>query len=295
MTSKIKFSLLFLIIGFVCGLMVGLSMDPLDRAIRKAQKINRTNLRHIKSFRDRKALKSAVPDAEKHSVIQENRLKRLESKMDTKNQSVQILEDIKEFVDLATQEVFIDNSLHRYLLSLGRIQLQNGMFFESLKTLERAYQLNPSHPSTPNLLSKNYLRLYQILPKGEEKNRAAQKAIHFFTIQIDNNVQDIEAMQGLGMIYSAIGEYNKAIPLFEHVLRKNPEDIESNLGLAGIYLKTNKIKEAKQMYQDVEALILETKRKGRLFRHPTMTRSQLDRNLSITQHNLEIIEKTKRR
>ena len=47
---------LLILLGGVIGYMVGVSMDPVDRAIRKAQKINRANLANISSLREGGAL-----------------------------------------------------------------------------------------------------------------------------------------------------------------------------------------------------------------------------------------------
>lgn len=283
--------------SFAIGYMSGASMDPIDRAIRKAQKINKNNLSGISSLREGGAFNlfglfsktSSLPEKlQNDSQFSNEYVTRISNNLEQKQQSVEILKETKEFIRLAKQEVFLDNSLQRYLVSLGRLQLENGLIYQAVSNLQQAYDLKPNDLSAIQLLSLAYLSLYQVLPEGSEKSSMGDSAIASLKATIKNSPNDINSIYGLALIYTDQGLYANALPLFLNILNKNPEHIDSLLGIARIYYDQGHSDKSRKIYEQTEALILELKNR-RGFVRQKLNVSALDQKLTVIRKNLDII------
>ena len=288
---------IYIACGVFFGFMVGVSMDPVDRAIRTAQKINRTGLKGVKSLRPGGAwnlfgiLKKEPPLQEKIQTdpnFSNQYVQRIEQTIDQKEKAIETLDEIKDFVDLATQEVFIDNSLQKYLFSLGRIQLENGMVFQAITNLQRSYDINPYDSTTAQLLSFSYLRVYQVLPEGSEKNAVGDKTVYFLKLTLKSKPNSVQTMYGLALMYTDQGLYTRALPLYLDIIKREPENIEALLGVARIYYDQGELDRARRLYEQTEALILELKSR-RSFVRQSLNVSALDQKLRVIRQNLEII------
>lgn len=297
MIGKRLMALLLIALGFFFGIMIGLSNDPLDRAIRKAQKINRADLKNKGSLRPGGAYNifglfkknTNLAEELRHNPIKKQQyIASVTNQIHKKEHAIKTLDEVKEFVKLAQKEVFIDNSLQRYLYSLGRIQLQNGMVYQAISNLNRSYQINPYDTSTAQLLADSYLGLYQVLPNGSEKSQAGDKAIRFLKLTLLTSPNSIQALYGLALIYTDQHIYQQALPLFASILDKDPENIDALLGAARIYYEQNNPDQARKIYEQAEALILEAKNK-RSFLRKKLTIGNLDQKLITIRKNLEIL------
>ena len=293
---------LLILLGGVIGYMVGVSMDPVDSAIRKAQKINRANLANISSLREGGAMnlfgiftkkKSLQEKINTDTTFSNEYVHRINNDLAKKEKAIELLDETKEFIKLATQEVFIDSSLQKYLYSLGRVQLQNGMIFQALTNLQRSYSINPNDSSTTQLLSSSYLALYQTLPAGSEKSQAGESAIRFLKLTLLTKPNSINTMYGLALIYTDQGLYQQALPLFLQIIDKNPEHIDSLLGVARIYYDQGERDKARRIYEQTEALILELKNK-KSFTRKELNIGVLDYKLKVIRNNLEILYSTQK-
>lgn len=293
---------LLILLGGVIGYMVGVSMDPVDRAIRKAQKINRANLANISSLREGGAMNlfgiftkktSLQEKINTDTTFSNEYVHRINNDLAKKEKAIELLDETKEFIKLATQEVFIDSSLQKYLYSLGRVQLQNGMIFQALTNLQRSYSINPNDSSTTQLLSSSYLALYQTLPAGSEKSQAGESAIRFLKLTLLTKPNSINTMYGLALIYTDQGLYQQALPLFLQIIDKNPEHIDSLLGVARIYYDQGERDKARRIYEQTEALILELKNK-KSFTRKELNIGVLDYKLKVIRNNLEILYSTQK-
>lgn len=290
-------SILLVLLGVFIGYMVGISMDPIDRAIRKAQKINRADLKGVSSLREGGSFNlfgiftKTVPLAEKIEKdlsFSNDYVNRISKNIQKKEVAIQTLEEVQEFIKLATQEVFIDNSLQKYLFSLGRIQLENGLVFQAISNLQRSYEINPNDSSTAQLLSSSYLGLYQVLPEGSEKAQAGENAVRFLKLTLKNKPNSINTLYGLALIYTDQGIYNQALPIYLDIVKRNPEHIEALLGIARIYYEQGNIDQARKLYEQTEALILELKNR-RSFIRQKLNIGVLDQKLAVIRNNLAII------
>ena len=297
MKSKGISYFLLILLGASIGYMVGVSMDPVDRAIRKAQKINRANLAGVSSLREGGSMnifglftkkKSLQEKIDTDTKFSNEYVSRISNTMAKKEEAIALLDETKEFIDLATQEVFIDSSLQKYLYSLGRVQLQNGMVFQALSNLQRSYDINPYDSSTAQLLASSYLALYQVLPEGSEKSQAGESAVRFLKLTLQTKPNSISTMHGLALIYTDQGVYQSALPLFLQILDKDPEHIDSLLGIARIYYDQGERDKARRVYEQTEALILELKNK-RSFIRQELNIGVLDHKLKVIRNNLEIL------
>ncbi len=109
MKSKGISYFLLILLGASIGYMVGVSMDPVDRAIRKAQKINRANLAGVSSLREggsmnifglftkKKSLQEKIDTDTKFSNEYVNRISNTMAK---KEEAIALLDETKEFIDL---------------------------------------------------------------------------------------------------------------------------------------------------------------------------------------------------
>lgn len=292
-------TLLFITITISCtiGYMIGASMDPIDRAIRKAQKLNKTNLAGISSLREGGAFnifglfskkQTTAQKMQNDSSFSNQYVSRISNTITQKESAITLLEETQEFIALAKQEVLIDKNLQRYLVSLGRIQLENGLIFQSVTNLKKAYSIIPNDLSTIQLLSLAYLSLYQLLPSGSEKSQAGEEAIQFLKAKLTHTPHDINTLYGLALIYTDQGLYANALPLFLQILDINAEHIDSLLGIARIYYDQGNLDKARRIYEQTEALILEMKNQ-RSFLRKELNTSILDQKLITIRNNLEIL------
>ncbi|MGL4226902.1 MAG: tetratricopeptide repeat protein, partial [Rickettsia sp.] len=254
---KTKTLLIIMIgVGFLIGYMVGASMDPIDRAIRKAQKLNRTNLAGVSSLREGGSWnlfgifqkpKSLQEKVQTDLGFSNQYVARISNTILKKEAAVNTLEEAKEFIALAKQEVFLDNSLQTYLVSLGKIQLENGMVFQAITNLQKSYEINPYNSSTAYLLAMSYLGLYQVLPEGSDKSQAGENAVRFLKLSLVTQPNNMNITYGLALIYTDQGLYADAQALFLQMLDKNPENIDSLLGLARIYYDQGDVDRARRL------------------------------------------------
>ncbi|MGL4676331.1 MAG: tetratricopeptide repeat protein [Brevinema sp.] len=284
-------------LGFFVGYIVGASMDPIDRAIRKAHKINRANLRGVSSLREGgswnlfgifQKTKTLQEKVQTDLGFSNQYITRISNTIQKKETAIDILEEVKEFIALAKQEVFIDNSLQTYLVSLGKLQLENGMIFKSITNLQKSYEINPYDSSTAYLLAMSYLGLYQILPESSDKSQAGENAIRFLRLSLISQPNNINIIHGLALIYTDQGLYTDAKNFFLQILDKNPEHIDSLLGLARIYYDQGDVDRARRLYEQTEALILELKNR-RSFLRQKLNIGVLDQKLTVIRNNLAII------
>ncbi len=292
-----KTTILMIVIGFFAGYMVGASMDPIDRAIRKAQKINRATLSGVSSLREGGgfnlfgAFKKPMSTAEKiktDSSFSNEYVARVNNTVDRKASAIATLEEVQDFIDLAKQEVFIDSSLQKYLVSLGKLQLENGMVFKAITNLSRSFEINPNDLSTAQLLAMSYLSLYQISPDGSEKSLLGENAISYLKLTLKHYPNDINALYGLALIYVDQGSYQNSLSLFLRILELNPEHIDALLGVARVYYEQGDIDKARRLYEETEALLLEMKNR-RGFIRQELNVGALDQKLIVIRNNLEII------
>ncbi len=295
-----KTTILIIVMVFFAGYMVGASMDPIDRAIRKAQKINRANLAGVSSLREGGGLnlfgafKKPMSTAEKiqtDASFSNEYVSRISNTMSKKESAILTLEEIQDFIDLAKQEVFIDNSLQRYLVSLGKLQLENGMIFKAITNLQRSYDINPKDLSTAQLLAMSYLALYQISPEGSDKMQLGENAVQYLRLTLTHYPNDINALYGLALLYVDQESYQNALGLFLRILELNPEHIDALLGVARVYYEQGDIDKARRLYEETEALLLEMKNQ-RGFVRKELNVSALDQKLTVIRNNLEIIYKS---
>lgn len=292
---KLKIGLILL--GLFFGYMIGASMDPLDRAIRKAQKINKADLAGVGSLREGGGMnlfgwfqkpKSLSEKIATDPTYSNQYVLRISNTIQKKEKAIETLDEVKEFVVLARQEVFIDSSLQKYLFSLGRIQLENGLIFDAISNLNKSYEINPFDSSTAQLLATAYLGLYQVLPDGSDKSLAGEEAVRFLKLTLQSKPNSINTLYGLALIYTDQGLYREALPLFLKVLKLNPENIDSLLGVARIYYDQGELNKARRIYEQTEALILELKNK-RFYVRQKLNTGHLDQKLTVIRQNLEII------
>ncbi len=292
-----KTTILMIVMIFSAGYMVGSSMDPVDRAIRKAQKINRANLSGVSSLREGGGFnlfgifKKPMSTAQKIQTdlsFSNEYVARVNNTIEKKESAIQTLEEIQDFIDLAKQEVFIDKSLQRYLVSLGKLQLENGITFKAITNLQRSYDINPNDLSTVQLLAMSYLALYQLSPEGSEKFQLGENAILYLKLTLKNYPNDINALYGLALIYVDQDQLKNALTLFLRILELNPEHIDAMLGIARVYYEQGEIDKARRLYEEIEALILEMKNK-RGFVRKELNHGALDQKLIVIRNNLEII------
>lgn len=300
MKSKRFIYLFCLVLGIAIGFMVGVSSDPVDRAIRKAQKINKTNLSGISSLRQGGSWnlfgifskpKSIQEQIQTDVQFSNQYVQRIQNNIAQKEKAIATLEEAKEFIDLATQEVFIENSLQKYLYSLGRIQLENGMVFQAITNLKRSYEITPYEDSTAQLLAQAYLALYQVLPDSSEKYQAGDEAIRFLKLTLMTNPNNISMIYGLALIYTDQGLYTSALPLFLKILERQPENIDALLGVGRIYYDQGSLDKARRIYEQTEALILELKNKNTFLRK-NINPGVWDQKLDVIRRNLEVIYKS---
>jgi len=297
MISKYIKSLSLIFLGFFFGIVIGLSFDPLDRAIRKAQKINKSNLAGRSSLRPGGAFnifgifnknKTLIEEINDNPQKHKEYFTSVSNNIQKKQKAIKTLDEIKEFIKLSQQEVFIDNSLQKYLYSLGRIQLQHGMIYKAISNLNRSYNINPYDTSTAQLLANSYLGLYQVLPNGSEKSQAGNTAIRFLKLTLLTSPNNIQALYGLALIYTDQENYKNALPLYAGILERDPENIDALLGVARIYYDQENYDKARRIYEQTEALIIEHKSK-RSFLRKRLTSGNLDQKLLTIRRNLEIL------
>lgn len=278
--------ILWLVLGFFFGYMFGITMDPLDRAIRKAQNVNKNTLTGFSTLRagEKSFEQQLQEDPKKMSQY----VKAVSENILNKEKAINILDDANAFIDLATKKTFIDNSLQKYLMSLGSIQLQHGMVYQAITNLKRAFDLNPYDAATVQYLGLSYLGLYQVLPSGSEKNSTGDEALKFLQIGIKINPQNQDALYGLALIYTDQGLYNEALPYFSRLLELNPSNIDALLGAARIYYDNGDLDKARRIYEQSESIILNQQRQTGLLRKP-VTQGNAQLKLDTIRKNLEII------
>lgn len=278
--------ILWLGLGFFFGYMFGITMDPLDRAIRKAQNVNKNTLAGFSTLRAGE--KSFQQQLQEDPKKMNQYVKAVSENIRNKETAIKILDDANAFIDLAIKKTFIDNSLQKYLMSLGAIQLQHGMVYQAITNLKRAFALNPYDAATVQYLGLSYLGLYQVLPSGSEKNNTGDEALKFLQIGIKINPQNQDALYGLALIYTDQGLYNEALPYFSRILELNPSNIDALLGAARIYYDNGDLDKARRIYEQSESIILNQQRQTGLLRKP-VTQGNAQLKLETIRKNLEII------
>lgn len=278
--------ILWLGLGFFFGYMFGMTMDPLDRAVRKAQNINKNTLAGFSTLRAGE--KSFEQQLQEDPKKMNQYVKAVSENILNKEKAINVLDDANAFIDLATKKTFIDNSLQKYLMSLGSIQLQHGMVYEAITNLKRAFEINPYDAATVQYLGLSYLGLYQVLPSGSEKNITGDEALKFLQIGIKINPENQDALYGLALIYTDQGLYDKALPYFSRLLELNPSNIDALLGAARIYYDNGDLDKARRIYEQSESIILNQQRQTGLLRKP-VTQGNAQLKLDTIRKNLEII------
>ncbi len=274
-------------LSLFAGYMIGASMDPIDRALRRAQRLNRSNLAGVTSFRGG----GSMPTAQRIQVdaaFSNEYVKRLENNISQKESAVKLLDDTKDFIDLAKQEVIIDASLQKYLVTLSRIQIENGMIYKAITNLHRADEIVPGDLSAVRLLSSAYMALYNLLPDNSEKSLAGENAVLYLKLVLKANPDDADAAYALALIYTDQALYRDALPLYTGILSKNPENLDALLGTARIYYEIGDVSRARRIYEQTEALILELKNRGSFARY-NINNAQLDQKLRVVRNNLGVI------
>ncbi len=272
-------------LSLFAGYMIGASMDPIDRALRNAQRLNRSNLAGITSFRNSSEM-TISQRIQTDSAFSNEYVKRVDNSIAQKEKAVRVLEDTQNYIDLAKQEVMIGNSLQKYLVTLSRIQIENGQIYHALTNLHKAEEIIPADLSAVRLLSSAYMSLYKLLPDNSEKIAAGDNAVFYLRMVLRENPDDADALYGLALIYTDQGVYRDALGMFARILDKNPENIDALLGTARIYYDMGDTGRARRIYEQTEALILELQ-SGRA--RYSAENSILNSKLRVIRNNLGII------
>src|ERR1051325_1457196 len=98
----------------------------------------------------------------------------------------------------------------------------------------------------------------------------------------------------LGQIYANRGEYAKAEKIFRAVLAYNPGYPNAQNHLAGVLFNEGKIKEAEQLYADVEKNSAQTRKENPHTWIGALNLAKLRHNAKDDQNALEILENTRR-
>ncbi|MGL4367013.1 MAG: tetratricopeptide repeat protein [Brevinemataceae bacterium] len=261
MKKQLLIPLLTLCLGLFLGIMMGLMMDPLDRAIHKASRLNHAGSK-ITAFENLQSQKfnfsnifnkqtSNAQYIQDFSTSSRNISKKLEA--------VNSLKEIKEFTALAKQEVLIDKSLQKYLLSLGKQQFENNMLHEASQSFEQAYKLNQTDLSATQWTAVSYLKKACSLSDKKEQLTAAKKAAEYFHIALGLDPNNIDSLYGLGIINMYLENDNESVSEFEKVLRLQPEHTGAMIKLGNIYFSQNKFAQSEKLFLQAEALLLEAK------------------------------------
>ncbi|MGL4563209.1 MAG: tetratricopeptide repeat protein [Brevinema sp.] len=297
MKKSYPIMIVIFLLGLFFGFIVGRSVDPIDLVLRKAEKINKNNslsgsLRLggawnlFGMFSSYQTISDEIKNnPQKQKAFFEN----ITNQISQKKQSIDLLNTTKTFIKLAKQEVLIDHSLHRYLYTLGLLELQNGMFFAAVTDLEQAYFLLPSDIKTKQSLATAYIALYRTKTSISEKKDISQKIIHYSLLALEDNPRHLDTLYGLGLVYLDLREFDSALDYFEQILIYSPENINALLGIARVYFEQNDLLRSKNIYEQTEALILEKLGQKKFLRKSLNHEFELNQRLNSIRNNLNII------
>ncbi|MGL5255250.1 MAG: tetratricopeptide repeat protein [Brevinema sp.] len=268
--------------GISIGFMIGRTQDPLDRAIRKAQNEARPQVSTLRSSAGKTIDDVLNADASKRAeyanVISNN--------IAGKEKAIDTLKKAQEYMDLAVQRNFIDNSLQKYYASLGEIQLQHGFLYQAVSNLEQAIIINPHDTRSVYNLAMSYLGLYQVMGNSSEKNTLADKLSSALNMGLVGTPDNKDLIYGLALLYTDQGLYARALPLFSRMLEIESTNIDALMGVGRIYYEQRQYDKSRQVFEKAEALILNQRNQQGRFSGPNS-----ERRLETIRRNLEIIRK----
>ncbi|MGL5722235.1 MAG: tetratricopeptide repeat protein [Brevinema sp.] len=269
--------------GVALGFMIGRTQDPLDRAIRKAQNEARPQVSIVRTASGQTIEDVLNADASKRAeyarVISNNIL--------GKEKAIDTLKKAQVYMDLAIQRNFIDNSLQKYLASLGEIQLQHGFLYQAVTNLEEAVTINPHDTRAVYNLAMSYLGLYQVLGNSSEKSLLADKLVAALNMALVGSPDNLDLLYGLALLYTDQASFARALPLFSKMLEIDSSNIDALMGVGRIYYEQKEYDKSRQVFEKAEALILNRRNQGGRF-----VGISPERRLETIRRNLEILRNT---
>ncbi|MGL5722130.1 MAG: tetratricopeptide repeat protein [Brevinema sp.] len=269
--------------GVAIGFMIGRTQDPIDRAIRKAQNEARPQLSTLRAPAGQTIDDVLNMDASKRAEYS----RVISNNIAGKEKAINTLKNSQAYMDLAIQRNFVDNSLQKYLATLGEIQLQHGFLYQAITNLEQAVLINPHDTRAVYNLAMSYLGLYQVMGNSSEKSLLADKLVAALNMGLVGNPDNMDLLYGLALLYTDQASFARALPLFVRMLEIDPANIDALMGVGRIYYEQKEYDKSRQVFEKAEALILNRRNQGGRF-----VGISPERRLETIRRNLEILRNT---
>ena len=212
--------LLAVLVGFV-GFGIGGYNCPINRMLRKAQEL------------------AAKPDVE------------------SKKNSIEALNEAREFIDLAMENLKIEESRQMFALALGEMLMKSDMWLEAIKYLDIAYSILPGDYSINYDIAFCYMRMYQFAADTQKKEEYYQKTLHHGTVAFGLLPDNPNINYLMGILKFDKGDLKGAMKNFSVILAKYPDDVDTLLAAARIYFETGDYTKAQKIYIKLESILPE--------------------------------------
>ncbi|MCL2132344.1 MAG: tetratricopeptide repeat protein [Lentimicrobiaceae bacterium] len=126
------------------------------------------------------------------------------------------------------------------LVSLGRILVVLGEVQEAIECFEEAIRLEPRWGYV-------YTEMGEILFDTDD----AERAMYFFSLAIDADPNDADALLGMALVLSSLERYEDSIAYIMRIKKINELPIEASLLLADNYIETDRGEDAVTVFQQL--------------------------------------------
>ncbi len=138
---------------------------------------------------------------------------------------------------------FDENQPYTWYL-LGMSQYFSGHIADAIKSYENAFAMEPNLPVEAH---------YNLAVAYHETSRYLDAARSYEEV-IRQDPGHVNALNNLGLVYSLLGEKDRAVDLFNQVLKVDKDNVKARINLGNVYLSTRDLAAAEQIYRSAISL-----------------------------------------